>query len=167
MTGRKRQQKRGTSGPKPASPEARALGTYAERYAAGKALREACPRSAHAIWKAPAGRPDAVELVLRGGEGAGARPAPPPPRPHGSLRVHVLPRGGPHDGLRPGIDAVHRGPRPVLRGRPPVQLRRLCHARKGVSSLPSTISTRPFRRRGSGTSSASRRASWWPAAITA
>jgi len=69
MTGRKRQQKRGASGPKPASPEARAIRTYAERYAAGKALREACPRSAHAVWKAPAGRPDAVELILRAEKG--------------------------------------------------------------------------------------------------
>ncbi len=38
--------------------------SYAERYAAGKALRETCPRKAHAGWKAPAGRPDPVELVL-------------------------------------------------------------------------------------------------------
>ncbi len=36
----------------------------AERYAMGKSLREACPRSAHATWKAPAGRPDPVRLVL-------------------------------------------------------------------------------------------------------
>ena len=69
MTDRKEQQKRGASGPKPAPPEARALGTYAERYAAGKALREACPRSEHAIWKAPASRPDAVELILRAEKG--------------------------------------------------------------------------------------------------
>jgi len=38
--------------------------TYSERYAAGKALRESCPRNAHAGWKAPAHRPDAVRLVL-------------------------------------------------------------------------------------------------------
>jgi uncharacterized protein (DUF2252 family) len=38
--------------------------SYAERYAAGKALREACPRKAHSAWKAPAGRPGAVDLVL-------------------------------------------------------------------------------------------------------
>jgi len=30
----------------------------AERYAAGKALREACPREAHGVWKAPSGRRD-------------------------------------------------------------------------------------------------------------
>ncbi|MCJ7440220.1 MAG: hypothetical protein MUO25_01375, partial [Thermoanaerobaculaceae bacterium] len=36
----------------------------AEHYAAGKALRETCPRDAHAAWKAPSDRRDAVELVL-------------------------------------------------------------------------------------------------------
>ena len=41
----------------------------AERYAMGKSLREACPRSSHAAWKAPAGRPDPVDLVLEAGKG--------------------------------------------------------------------------------------------------
>ena len=36
----------------------------AEHYAAGKALRTKCPREAHAAWKAPSDRQDAVELVL-------------------------------------------------------------------------------------------------------
>ncbi len=45
------------------------LRTYAERYAAGKALRQICPRQAHAGWKAPAGRPDAVDLVLQAEKG--------------------------------------------------------------------------------------------------
>jgi uncharacterized protein (DUF2252 family) len=40
-------------------------GSYAERYAAGKALRTACPRKAHAHWKASSNRPDAVKLVLQ------------------------------------------------------------------------------------------------------
>ena len=40
-----------------------------ELYAAGKALREKCPRSSHADWKAPAGRRDAVELVLEAEKG--------------------------------------------------------------------------------------------------
>ncbi len=35
-----------------------------EHYAAGKALRESCSRNAHAAWKAPSDRRDAVELVL-------------------------------------------------------------------------------------------------------
>jgi uncharacterized protein (DUF2252 family) len=36
----------------------------AEHYAAGKALRENCPRDAHAAWKAPSDRRDAVALIL-------------------------------------------------------------------------------------------------------
>jgi uncharacterized protein (DUF2252 family) len=38
--------------------------TRAERAAAGKKLREKCPRTSHASWKPAANRPDAVELVL-------------------------------------------------------------------------------------------------------
>jgi hypothetical protein len=122
MADRKQQQKRGAPGPKPMSPEARAIGTYAERYAAGKALREACPRSAHAIWKAPADRPDAVELILRAEKG----------------RVPDL--------------------LPLRHGR---------MVRSAFTFYRGAISTKPFRRPGSGTSSASRQASWWPAGITA
>jgi len=38
-------------------------------YASGKALRRKCPRSSHAIWNAPNGRPDPVELLLRSEKG--------------------------------------------------------------------------------------------------
>ena len=41
----------------------------AEQYAAGKALRTTCPRKAHAAWKAPSDRRDAVELVLEAEKG--------------------------------------------------------------------------------------------------
>jgi uncharacterized protein (DUF2252 family) len=41
----------------------------AERYAAGKALRKACPRESHAVWKVPAGRKDPVEMVLAAEKG--------------------------------------------------------------------------------------------------
>ena len=41
----------------------------AERYAKGKTLREACPRTSHATWKAPAGRPDPVRTVLAAEKG--------------------------------------------------------------------------------------------------
>jgi len=41
----------------------------AEQYAAGKALRERCPRSGHAAWKPPANRRDAVQLVLEAEKG--------------------------------------------------------------------------------------------------
>ncbi len=44
-------------------------GTFKERYAAGKALRATCPREAHAAWKAPSDRRDAVELVLEAEKG--------------------------------------------------------------------------------------------------
>ena len=54
---------------KPLQPGARGLKTYAERLAAGKALRDACPRSAHANWKEPHDRPDPISLVLKADEG--------------------------------------------------------------------------------------------------
>jgi uncharacterized protein (DUF2252 family) len=44
-------------------------GTYQERYAAGKALRAACPRETHAEWKPPKDRPDAVQTVLAAEKG--------------------------------------------------------------------------------------------------
>ena len=56
----------------PASPAQGVEGqgpTRKEHYAAGKALRASCPREAHAVWKAPSGRSDAVELVLSAEKG--------------------------------------------------------------------------------------------------
>jgi uncharacterized protein (DUF2252 family) len=41
----------------------------AERQSAGKKLRDACPREAHAVWKAPTGRPDPVSLVVEADKG--------------------------------------------------------------------------------------------------
>ena len=46
-----------------------AHGSRDELFAAGKALHHKCPRSSHAEWKAPSGRPDPVELVLRAEKG--------------------------------------------------------------------------------------------------
>jgi len=40
-----------------------------ERYAAGKALRKACPRESHAVWKATASRRDPIEMVLAAEKG--------------------------------------------------------------------------------------------------
>ncbi len=57
------------SGHPDARPQARIVMSYSERYAAGKALRATCPRTSHSAWKAPANRPDAVDLVLRAEEG--------------------------------------------------------------------------------------------------
>jgi uncharacterized protein (DUF2252 family) len=59
----------GAGGRKVAEPPTPSTRAYRERYAAGKALREKCPREAHAAWKAPAGRPNAVQLVLDAGKG--------------------------------------------------------------------------------------------------
>ena len=56
----------------PMSPKAKksqATSSPAERYAAGKALRKACPRESHGTWKAPAGRAGAVEMVLAAEKG--------------------------------------------------------------------------------------------------
>jgi Uncharacterized protein conserved in bacteria (DUF2252) len=43
--------------------------SYAERYAAGKALREKCPRESHAEYKPSKNRRDAVEMVLASEKG--------------------------------------------------------------------------------------------------
>lgn len=45
------------------------LRTRAELYAAGKALREQCPRVSHATWKAPKDRRGALETVLAAEKG--------------------------------------------------------------------------------------------------
>jgi uncharacterized protein (DUF2252 family) len=57
---------RATANPAPVVVPSR---SWAEHYAAGKALRETCPRNAHAAWKAPSDRQDAVELVLAAEQG--------------------------------------------------------------------------------------------------
>jgi len=49
---------------KPAPPKVGFSMTYAQRCAAGKALRERCPRKAHSVWKAAPNRRDAVQQVL-------------------------------------------------------------------------------------------------------
>jgi len=41
----------------------------AERLARGKHMRQVCPRSSHARWTSPAGRPDPVRLVLEADRG--------------------------------------------------------------------------------------------------
>jgi uncharacterized protein (DUF2252 family) len=43
--------------------------SWNELYAAGKALRNTCPRKAHAAWRAAAGRPDPVQLILQAEKG--------------------------------------------------------------------------------------------------
>lgn len=53
-----------TAADKAAFPRISSGGTFAERYAAGKALRVKCPRESHAGWKPPKDRTDAVQTVL-------------------------------------------------------------------------------------------------------
>ena len=45
------------------------LRSRAEQYAAGKALRDKCPRDSHAAWKAPKDRRGAVDTVLAAEKG--------------------------------------------------------------------------------------------------
>ena len=73
----------------------------------------------------PAGRGRVGPL---GGEGTRTGLAAPAPRAHGQVCVHLLPGRRPDDGNGSGGHAVHRDPGPVLRGRAPVQFRRVCHA---------------------------------------
>jgi uncharacterized protein (DUF2252 family) len=40
-----------------------------ERYETGKQLRKICPRSSHAKWAPPAGRPDPVDLIIESDQG--------------------------------------------------------------------------------------------------
>jgi uncharacterized protein (DUF2252 family) len=54
-------------GPKPSLPSVR--GSHAELLAAGKALRDKCPRISHAGWQPAKDRPDPVQLVLQAEEG--------------------------------------------------------------------------------------------------
>jgi uncharacterized protein (DUF2252 family) len=50
-------------------PAARSAGTFKERYAAGKAMRDNCPRNAHSKWNPPASRPDPIQTVLEAEKG--------------------------------------------------------------------------------------------------
>lgn len=68
MASTKKAQKRGAA-PTPARTAPDSGRSFAERYAAGKALREACPRNSHGGWKPAAKRPDPVELVLAAEKG--------------------------------------------------------------------------------------------------
>ena len=67
-----------------------------ERAARGKATRAEVPRRVHGEWEPPPHRPDPVVLLEE-------------------LAVHVLPRRGRADGVRPRGNAPHRSPRTALR----------------------------------------------------
>jgi uncharacterized protein (DUF2252 family) len=65
----KRGSKPDASRVEPAQPKVHTVMTFAEQYAAGKALRKACPWETHAVWKAPSNRRDAVSTVLEAENG--------------------------------------------------------------------------------------------------
>jgi uncharacterized protein (DUF2252 family) len=56
-------------GPLESSPAFQTNPTSAELVAMGKALRERCPRTAHAAWKPPSNRPDPLELLVESSKG--------------------------------------------------------------------------------------------------
>jgi Uncharacterized protein conserved in bacteria (DUF2252) len=143
---------------KPLQPGARALKTYAERLAAGKALRDACPRSAHADWKERHDRPDPIRLVLKADEGRVPELL---PLRHGRMALSPFTfyrgsalamaadlSGTPSNGVR-----VQCGGDSHL-----VNFRGLATPERQVI-FATTTSMRPSRRPGSGTSSVSRQAS--------
>ena len=50
-------------------PAAGSRPSLAELHAMGKSLRKTCPRSSHAVWKAPDNRPDPLQLLEQSNEG--------------------------------------------------------------------------------------------------
>ena len=97
--------------------------------AIGKRLRDKCPRSSHAGWKAPHDRRD--PLVCWKQSNKGRIPELIPIR-YGRMvqdAVHLLSGGGAQHGRRPGRHAGHRPSRAGVRRLPPPQLRRFRDAR--------------------------------------
>ncbi len=114
---------------KPRSAWRQPLLSLKERLAAGKALRDKLPRSAHCRWKAPNNRPDPVALLQESDRGRlpillpirYARMAESPfafYRGSAALMAHDL-----------ASTARHRNPRAGLRGLPRGQFRRLWNSR--------------------------------------
>ena len=141
--------------------------TVAERVARGQAARADVPRSAHAEFDPGPERPDPVALL----EGQAETRVPElVPIRYGRMLVSPFTfyRGA---ALIMAADLATtpttRPARPALRRRPPVELRRLRHPGAAAWTSTSTTSTRPCRGRSSGTSSAWRPASRWPAATGA
>ncbi len=97
----------------------------AERGAAGKAARERAPRSSHGDWAPATDRPDPVDVLQAPGRRPSLRSRPPALRPDARLRLHLLSRRRRDHGRRPRGDAGLRALGTGLRGRPPLELRRL------------------------------------------
>src|SRR6516162_2647102 len=58
-----------SDGPFKNSPAFQTRATRAELVAMGKALRDKCPRTAHAVWQPSSNRPDALELLVESSKG--------------------------------------------------------------------------------------------------
>jgi uncharacterized protein (DUF2252 family) len=56
-------------GPFKNGPAFQARAPRAELVAMGKALRDQCPRTAHAVWRPPSNRPDSLELLVESSKG--------------------------------------------------------------------------------------------------
>src|SRR6516225_6142142 len=66
---KKAQGNKSPNGPLKNSRAFQTCATRAELVAMGKALRDKCPRTAHAVWKPPSNRPDPVELLVASSKG--------------------------------------------------------------------------------------------------
>lgn len=138
------------------------MSTHAQLYAKGKALRDICPRAAHAEWKAPKDRRDPVDMVLVSEKGRIPELL---PLRHGRMvqSAFTFYRGS---ALAMAADLC---PRPQRESASSVAgtlisvISAVLPQRSGRSSSPSTISTRHYPHRGNGMSSASQRALWSPA----
>ena len=99
--------------------------TPAERAERGKAARVAVPRDSHAEFDPAAGPARPARAAGGAGQGAGAGAGPGAVGPDDGLPVHLLPRRGAADGQRPGHHPGIRAGGAGVRGRAPVELRRL------------------------------------------
>ena len=138
-----------------------------DHYARGKALREKLPRKNQGMWKAHDKRADPIALLRASDADRIQELVPDPLRPDAAIALHLLSRVGGDHGLRP---VAHR-PIPASRCRPAAiaiwQISAASPRPSATSSSTSTISTRPCRRHGNGTSSGSSPRSSWPAARSA
>ena len=150
----------------PRAKKSQATSSAAERYAAGKALRQACPRESHGIWKAPAGRAGAVEMVLAAEKGRMPELL---PLRHGRMvrSAFTFYRGSALPMAADPATTPVSGLRVQCCGDAHLSTSAATPRRSGGSSSRSTTSTRPFQLPGNGTSSASARASSLPAGMPA
>ncbi len=140
----------------------------AERAARGKAARTEVPRASHAEWEPSAVRARPGRAARAAGGDARARAGADPLRADARLAVHVLPRRGADHGVRSRRRRPRSGFHVQLCGDAHLSnFGDLRHARAQARVRHQRLRRDPSRARGSGTSSASPRASWSPAATAA